>query len=143
MASRNAGLRPIRRGGYQALDHWLLRVVLINSYLLSLLGGEEDAKREVDFRSQKDFRQQIATALLHRGQRSPLTNKRRISIISIASESLPPKDHELVKRQGRKQCVCCAGMRIGDRPPKRVALGQIAANSNRPSCRTDTYWYCK
>ena len=143
IASRNAGLQPIRHGGYQALDHWLLRVVLINSYLLSLLGGEEDTKREVDFRSQKDFRQQIATALLHRGQRGPLTNKRRISIISIASESLPPKDHELVKRQGRKQCVCCAGMRIGDRPPKRVALGQIAANSNRPSCRTDTYWYCK
>ena len=56
MSSRNAGLRPIRRGGHQALDHWLLRVALVNSYLLSLLDREEGAKREVDFRSQKDFR---------------------------------------------------------------------------------------
>jgi hypothetical protein len=143
LSSRNAGLRPIRRGGHQALDHWLLRVALVNSYLLSLLEGEEDVPREIDFRSQKDFRQQLVTALLRRGQRGPPTTKRKISKISIDSESLPAKDHELVKRKGRQQCVCCGGLRLGDRVSKRAALSEIAVNLNRPSQRTVTYYYCK
>ena len=105
MSSRNAGLRPIRRGGHQALDHWLLRVALVNSYLLSLLDGKEDVPKEIDFRSQKDFRQQLVTALLYRGQQGPLVPKRRISIISTASTSLPVRNHEFVKRQGRRRCV--------------------------------------
>jgi hypothetical protein len=36
MASQNDGLRPVRRGGYQSIEHWLLRSVLINTYLLTL-----------------------------------------------------------------------------------------------------------
>jgi hypothetical protein len=33
---QNAGLRHVERGGHQALEHWLLRTVLINCYLLAL-----------------------------------------------------------------------------------------------------------
>lgn len=142
MASRNAGLRPIRRGGHQALEHWLLRVTLVNTYLVCLVGGEEGVKRNINFRSQKDFREQLAEALFYRGQKGPITPKRRVSKISIDSESLPPKEHVLELRERRQQCVCCAGMRIGDRPPKRVALGQISSNSQRQKRRTDTNQYC-
>ena len=128
MTSRNPGLRPIRRGGHQALDHWLLRVSLVNSYLLSLLGGEgEEVEREVNFRSQKNFREQLIDALLHRGTGGPRVRKRSISKISIDSESLPVKDHRPVRREKRTACVCCKGMRIADRSQKRVTLGQIAA----------------
>jgi hypothetical protein len=48
MASHNAGLWPIQRGGHQAIKHWLLQVVLVNCYLLALL-GEEDNEREILF----------------------------------------------------------------------------------------------
>jgi hypothetical protein len=36
MTSQNDGLRPVRRRGYQSIKHWLLRSVLINTYLLAL-----------------------------------------------------------------------------------------------------------
>jgi hypothetical protein len=64
MASRNAGLRPIVRGGHQAIEHWLFCVALVNSYLLSLCSDIE-TYREVNFRSQQDFRTQLVDALLH------------------------------------------------------------------------------
>jgi hypothetical protein len=50
MTLRNAGLRPVVRGGHQAIEYWLFRVALINSYLLSLCSNIE-APREVNFRS--------------------------------------------------------------------------------------------
>jgi hypothetical protein len=36
LTGQNAGLRPVWRGGHQALEHWLLRTVLVNCYLLAL-----------------------------------------------------------------------------------------------------------
>ena len=36
VTTQNPGLRSIRRGGLQALEHWLLRTVLVNCYLLAL-----------------------------------------------------------------------------------------------------------
>ena len=55
LIAQNAGLRHIERGGYQALEHWLLRTVLINCYLLALYSNIPEP-REVSFRSQQDFR---------------------------------------------------------------------------------------
>jgi hypothetical protein len=55
IANRNASLKQIVRGGYQAIKHWLFRVALVNSYLLSLCSDLE-GQREVNFRSQQDFR---------------------------------------------------------------------------------------
>jgi hypothetical protein len=41
------------------------------------------------------------------------------------------------------KCVCYKGLRYGDRPKKRVALAQIAANQGRESVRKDIYYGCK
>jgi hypothetical protein len=71
MTSRNPRYRPIRRGGHQALEHWLLRVALINSYLLCL--------RPISFRSQQDFRIQLVDALLHKAPELQISRKRRVS----------------------------------------------------------------
>ncbi len=143
MASRNAGLRPIQRGGHQAIEHWLLQVVLVNCYLLALLGGE-DNEREISFRSQKDFQeQQLAEALLYCGTKGQIVPKSTVSHISTNAESLPFKDHELVKLSVRKRCVCCAGLQAGDRPQKQVTLAQIAINSKQENRRTDTIYSCK
>jgi len=51
LTAQNAGLRHVERGGYQALEHWLLRTVLINYYLLALYSDLPEP-REVNFRSQ-------------------------------------------------------------------------------------------
>ncbi len=47
---QNHGLRPVRRGGSQALKHWLLRKVLISCYLLALCSDVPEP-RQVSFRS--------------------------------------------------------------------------------------------
>jgi hypothetical protein len=51
LTAQNAGLRHVERGGHQALEHWLLRTVLINCYLLALCSDVPEP-REVSFRSQ-------------------------------------------------------------------------------------------
>jgi hypothetical protein len=55
LTTQNAGLRHVERGGHQALEHWLLRTVLINYYLLALY-SDVPKPREISFRSQQDFR---------------------------------------------------------------------------------------
>jgi hypothetical protein len=50
LTAQNAGLRHVERGGHQALEHWLLRVVLVNSYLLAL-GSDLLKLRQVSFKS--------------------------------------------------------------------------------------------
>jgi hypothetical protein len=55
LTAQNYGLRPVRRGGSQALEHWLLRIVLVNCYLLALCSDVPEP-RPVSFKSQQDFR---------------------------------------------------------------------------------------
>ena len=81
LTAQNAGLRHVKRGGHQALKHWLLRSVLINCYLLALYSDVPEP-RAVNFRSQTDFRDQLIRALLARGGTSDICLKRRISRIS-------------------------------------------------------------
>jgi hypothetical protein len=50
LTAQNAGLRHVERGGHQALEHWLLRTVLINCYLLSYCSDVPEP-RQVNFRS--------------------------------------------------------------------------------------------
>ena len=53
------------------------------------------------------------------------------------------QSHEKIKMVKRGECVSYKGLRFGDRPKKRVALSQIAANQGRESRRTDTIYGCK
>ena len=55
LTTQNSGLRPVKRGGSQALEHWLLRIILVNYYLLVLYSDVPES-RQVSFRSQQDFR---------------------------------------------------------------------------------------
>jgi hypothetical protein len=51
LTAQNPGLRRVRRGGSQALEHWLLQTVLVNCYLLALCSNVPEP-RQVSFRSQ-------------------------------------------------------------------------------------------
>jgi hypothetical protein len=50
LTTQNTNLRHVRRGGHQVIKHWLLRIVLINSYLL-VYYNKVPKLREVLFRS--------------------------------------------------------------------------------------------
>jgi hypothetical protein len=94
----------VRRGGHQALEHWLLRTVLINCYLLALCSDIPEP-RQVSFRSQQDFRRQLIGTLVAKSRASEVCPKRRILHISQGAGDVPPREHELVKL-GKKREVC-------------------------------------
>jgi hypothetical protein len=142
LVAQNHGLRHVERGGHQALEHWLLRVALINSYLLALC-SDVPKPREVNFRSQQDFRRQLIGSLLALGKESNICPKRRIGKISESSDQVPIRSHEMVKFGKRGNCIACKGLRFGDRPKKRVALAEIAANQGRESSRHKSFYGCK
>jgi hypothetical protein len=142
LTSQNAGLRHVERGGHQALEHWLLRSVLINCYLLALCSDVPEP-RAVSFRSQSDFRDQLVGALLARGKGGEVCLKRRISRISQGADDSPKQSHTQVKLSKKGMYVYCKGLRFGDRPRKRVALAQIAANQRRESTTRQSFHGCK
>ena len=142
LTAQNAGLRHVERGGHQALEHWLLRTVLINSYLLALCSDVPEP-RQVSFRSQQDFRRQLVSALVAKGRDGEICPKRRISRISQGADQVPRRSHEQVKLSKSGICVCCKGLRFRDRPKKRVALAQIASNQGRESSTHESFYSCK
>jgi hypothetical protein len=142
LTAQNAGLRHVERGGHQALEHWLLRTVLINCYLLALCSDVPEP-REISFRSQQEFRRQLVSALLAKGRDSEICPKRRISHISQGAEEVSKELHTQVKLSKKGLCVYCKGLRYGDRPKKRVALAQIASNQGRESLTHQSFYGCK
>ena len=50
LIAQNLELRPCKRGGSQALEHWLLRTILVNCYLLALCSDVLEP-RQVSFKS--------------------------------------------------------------------------------------------
>jgi hypothetical protein len=142
LIAQNSGLRHVVRGGYQALEHWLLRTVLVNCYLLALCSDVPEP-REINFRSQADFRRQLVTALIAKGREGEVCPKRRISRISQGADQVPTRLHEQVKLRRRGICVYCKGLRFKDRLKKRVALAQIASNQGRKSSQHVSIYGCK
>lgn len=63
LTAQNADLGHVERGGHQALEHWLLRTVLINCYLLAYYSNAPEP-RNISFRSQLDFRRPLISSLL-------------------------------------------------------------------------------
>jgi hypothetical protein len=63
--------------------------------------------------------------------------------MSQDADNEPVRTHQQVKIGSRKDCVYCKGLRHRDRPQKRVALAEIAANKRRESKRTCTSFGCK
>ena len=101
LTAQNPGLRLVRRGGSQALEHWLLRVVLVNCYLLARWLDSE----QVNHRSQQDFRRQLYSALLDRGANTKRSIKRRISLVDFEADIVPVTSHKQVKMDRRTWCV--------------------------------------
>ncbi|CZT13758.1 uncharacterized protein RCO7_07121 [Rhynchosporium graminicola] len=51
LIAQNAGLRHVERGGHQAIEHWELRTVLSNCYVLASRSNVPLPRRPINFRS--------------------------------------------------------------------------------------------
>jgi len=142
LTSQNAGLRHVERGGHQAIEHWLFRGILTNCYLLAKR-SDAPLPREVNFRSQQDFRRQLVGALLAKGDDTYRSPKKRVAHVAFEADETSPELHQRIKMDKRGYCKACMGGRFSDRPKKRVALGEIAANTGRQTAKHQTIWGCK
>ena len=97
-------------------------------------------------RSQVPWREGIIAGLLadaKNAQNGTLVHpKERISHRKRALPDDEECEHVQVKIP-QKDCVYCRGMRQGDRPCKRMALGQLADANNRAKARHVTSFGCK
>jgi hypothetical protein len=63
----------------------------------------------------------------------PRSNKKRISYISYYTNDLLISEYQKEYIEKHRQYVVYKGLRLSDRPQKRIILGEIACNKNRPS----------
>ena len=129
MIVSNTALQQVCRGVYQAVEHLLLCTVLVNTYLLSLCNNIE-GPWSISFRY---FRIQLISALLYKTKSLDPSRKRTISYISYDVINVLVRQYKMIKRSTRKDCISFKGLRIKDRPIKRVAL---SIPSSVASCRT-------
>jgi hypothetical protein len=117
---------------------------LVNCYLLALYSdiGIMTSEREIDFRSQQDFRRQLIDSLLGMSKASNPSPKKRVAHLSFQATDILPIDHIQIKRPTRRDCVVCKGLRMSDRPQKRQPLAQIAGNNGRISKRRSSWYGC-
>ena len=151
LTAMNAGMRRVRRGAHQALEHWILRGILANTYVVGQMVLGANKTRPV-MRSQKEWRIRIFHGCIEAANRTPLIalkdpicSKRHIGQISIDAYKTPLSQHK-VERIKSRPCQYCRGGRLGDRPLKRVALGELANRNDRISERHNTifgYRQCK
>lgn len=148
LVSNNRGLRHVKRGVFQALEDWLLLIILTNTYVITQTVRKE--KEEVDgltkLRSQQAHRQAIIDGLIELSKQpstSLLSKKRRISHTNPDADVVPVRQHTLIKMQKKGRCVCCAGHRFGWRPQKRKALCEIGADHNVQTVQKTSFYGCK
>jgi hypothetical protein len=108
LQGHNSGQRRLRRGGGQAVEHFLLMTVLVNCYL-SAFYSEWEGKRKP--RSQDNFRIQLVKALLVFGQDAEVPKKRLYPYTDSEALEVPLHRHEHIKMPTRKDCAACKGVR--------------------------------
>jgi hypothetical protein len=141
LASSNSGQRRIRRGAWQALEHWLLVTVLVNSYLVAFYADVE-GERQIKFRNQRDFRIQLIEGLLAMSQAVPGPKKRRFYHSNCEDSDAPITDHHHVKRPAKGNCAACRGGTYWVRQHRRSPLAPISANQGGDSKRSSTIYGC-
>jgi hypothetical protein len=117
LRATNPGLRRIRRGGWQALWHFLFNTTLVNSFLLS------------GYKNPYSFRVDLQYRLFERGTRVPIKRPRTDLPAWVEPGPGPVQavDHKMSSRQALRYCSVCK------EPPtvkhKRSVLGEISVNT--------------
>ena len=125
LKSYNPGLRPIRRGGWQALFYWLLNIVLVNSYLLSF---HSNVEKSLKFNDQAKFREALIEALFEAAKARPIQRKQANIGTNFDGFTTPAHRHKMEHRGIQGECWNYNGKKHGEHPRKRVALSAISVN---------------
>lgn len=145
LTAMNSGLRCVKRGAAQAVEHWLLRTVLVNTYVVGQIWRRENEL--VKLRSQVEWRDAVIEGLLEASQRvaedTPLHPRTGISHRkNVTFDGKLCSNPQPVKTVKPKQCKWCLGHRPGDRPLKRRPLGELASANQRTSYRHESLYSC-
>ena len=136
------GLRRCRRGGWQSLFIFLLNIVLVNLYLLSLHSNHHG--NEALYPNQLKFRDTLIQELFQEYGNTQGTRKRSISTSIPKDSTIPIHEHKHVHLARNRDYKGYKGETLHSRSRrKRVALGQIIGNSSRKVPRTSIEWWCK
>jgi hypothetical protein len=131
LKSTNPMHRRQRLGGWRALFNFLMKVALVNSYLLS---GFRTAK---PLRSQAEFRRQLVVALLSHGGRRPAKRKHPDATPLLDRQQHYRGSnilyHQFGKRQSSQECTICHA----EPEPrlKRRVLGVLDGNARTPGLK--------
>ena len=146
LCAMNSGLRQVRRGVWQALEHWLLRLVLVNTYVIGQVWLREEDRPKL--RSQVEWRHSIIEGLLAASERAAKDTP--IHLKETISHRKRPLDNAfrcntpiVVITSKPKECKYCRGVRQDDRPLKRRALGELASTNKRTNTRHESIYSCK
>lgn len=125
LTAMNSGLRRVRKDAWQALEHWLLRGVLVNTYVIGQIWRREEELAKL--RSQPEWREAIIEGLIEASKTTAMsTPVHPKDAISHRKRALPDdfgRDDYLVVRMKQNNCQYYGGLRKWDRPTKRVPLG--------------------
>ena len=80
-----SGLRRVRRGAHQALEHWLFLSVLVNCYVIA-----KNSDYELFYRSQSSFRTRIFEGLVSLGRDGGVPRKRSFGHTKQEADEVPP-----------------------------------------------------
>lgn len=120
LAAMNSGLRRVKRVAWQALEHWILHAVLVNTYVIAQISLREEELTSL--RSQVKWREGIIAGLLDQSEKAhkgtPVHPKEGIS---YRKQPLP-NDRRCTHEKVTIRCAYCKGIRRGDRRLKRVPL---------------------
>jgi hypothetical protein len=142
MAGHNSGFRRLKKRAIQVIDRFLLRIVLVNCYLIALY-SETDRERLINFRSQDNFCIQLIELLLDlgtHGTSAKISRKKGFSYMNAEAFQIPVYKYEYIKIPTKKDYTACKRVRFSDNLLKRVALVEIARNRYRNSTKR-TSWY--
>jgi hypothetical protein len=138
LSAGNGGLRRIKRGGWQAIEHWLLRTVLVNAYKLHVHSPKQPPDKKP--MTQVNFRQLIIDGLLEEFGHITVSRKRQRGHMNPRDEVLAPELHTQERRSKRGDCRFCKGQHYGI---KREILGSISNDIASARKRTTVIWGCK
>ena len=93
---QNVGLRYIERRGYQAIEYQLLRMVLVNIYKIAL-SIDVLEPRQINFRNQKDLRDQLYDSLLLMEEKNYRAIKKRVALVNPEIDLIEIFNHIKIK----------------------------------------------
>lgn len=89
LTANNAGFRRVRRGGHKVIEHWILRGVLSNYYLICKR-FDQPISEKLRLANQVEFRRRLTLSLFKLGASTSRVPSKRVSYVGPQADIKPP-----------------------------------------------------